>query len=309
VPDPTLETISASEAAALFNVSPWVTRWMLWQRFANGMDIDAEPDARMSWGTKLEPLILEQASEDMRLEVRPNRQPNGAQQYFRTGWFGCHRDGDIICPDRGPGAIETKSVFNYQTWMADWGGGKVPPRHVEIQLQVQMYVGAGNASPFHWGVIAVWIAGEVYYFERQPIPELFDRLHAEAKSFFASVKSKDEPDPFGATVELPWLNQMFPTERGKTLDLSEHPEAPAYVEATVEYRNAKEQEAGGKRTAEPLRAKLLAFIKDADKVILPEGVRINITPVHNGKRIKVYVPDGRATLSPNAIPDDILTAG
>lgn len=309
MPDPTLETISASEAAALFNVSPYVTRWMLWQRFANGLDIDPTADARMTWGTKLEPLILDQAAEDMRLEVRPNREPNGAQQYFRNGWFGCHRDGDIICPDRGPGAIEAKSIFNYQTWMADWAGGKAPPRHVEIQLQIQMYVGTGNGSPFQWGVIAAWVAGDVHYFERVPIPELFDRLHAEAKVFFADVKAKNEPEPFGVTPELPWLNSLFPTEHGKVLDLSEHAEAAAYLEATVQYRNAKEQEAGGKRTAEPLRAKLLAFIKDADKVLLPDGVRINITPVHNGKRIKVYVPDGRATLSPNAIPDDILMAG
>jgi hypothetical protein len=43
VPDRTLKTISATEAPALFNASPYVTRWMLWQRFANGMDIDSEP--------------------------------------------------------------------------------------------------------------------------------------------------------------------------------------------------------------------------------------------------------------------------
>ncbi len=308
MPDPTLTTISASEAAALFNVSPYVTRWMLWQRFANGMDLDAEADARMTWGTKLEPLILDQAFEDMRLEVRPNREPNGAQRYFRNGLFGCHRDGDIICPDRGPGAIECKSVFDYRTWMADWGGGKAPPRHVEIQTQVQMMVGDGEQS-YQWGVIAAWVAGEVHYFERAPIGDLWKRLWAAAPEFFDAVHAKNEPDPFGATAELPWLNALFPTERGKTIDLTAHPDAPAYIEATVQYRNAKEQEAAGKRTAEPLRAKLLAFIKDADKVLLPEGVRINITPVHNGKRIKVYVPDGRATLSPNAIPDDLRMAG
>jgi hypothetical protein len=98
---------------------------------------------------------------------------------------------------------------------------------------------------------------------------------------------------------------MFPTERGKVVDLTAHPEG-AYVEATRAVSQRQGAAAAGKRTAEPLRAKLLAFIKDADKVLLPEGVRINITPVHNGKRIKVYVPDGSATLSPNSIPDDLI---
>jgi len=192
--------------------------------------------------------------------------------------------------------------------MADWQGGKQPPRHHEIQLQQQMFVGNGE-EPYQWGVLAAWVAGEVHYFERKPINDLWQRLYAAAESFFRDVKAKNEPDPFGATVELPWLNEMFPTVRGNALDLTAHPEAAAYVEATISYRNAKEQEAAGKRTAEPLRAKLLAFIKDHDEVLLPEGVKINVTPLHKGKRIKVYVPDGAPTLSPNAIPDDLLMAG
>lgn len=309
MPDPLKQTISASEASALFNVSPYTTRWMLWQRFAKDMKLDAEPDARMTWGTKLEPLILDQAADEMRLEVRHNRAADGSQHYFRNGFFGCHRDGEIICPDRGPGAIEAKCIFDYATWMASWGGGKSPPKHVEIQLQTQMYVGAGHGNPYLWGVIAAWVAGEVHYFERTPIVDLYERMHSEAKAFFAEVHEDREPEPFGAVAEMPWLNTLFPTARGNEIDLSAHPAAAEYLEATIQYRVAKEQEAAGARTAEPLRAKLLAFIKDADRVILPEGVRIDVTPLHKGKRLKVYVPDGRATLSPNSIPDDILMAG
>ena len=48
MPDQTLKTISASEAAALFNASPYVTRWMLYQRFAKlcaagGSEVDWRP--------------------------------------------------------------------------------------------------------------------------------------------------------------------------------------------------------------------------------------------------------------------------
>lgn len=304
MPDPTLKTVSATEAPGLFNVSPYVTRWMLYKHFADGMDLEVEPNARMDWGKKLQPLIIEQAAQDLHLEVRAN--PEDA--YVRRGLLGCTRDAIIICPDRGPGALETKCVFDYRTWMADWAGGKQPPRHHEIQLQQQMLVGNGEQS-YQWGVLGAWVAGEVHYFEREPITDLWQKINDEALMFFKAVASKDEPDPFGATVELPWLNAMFPTVRGNALDLTEHPEGPAYVEATVAYRNAKEQEAAGKRTAEPLRAKLLSFVKDHDEVLLPDGVKINVTPVHNGKRLKVYVPDGRATLSPNSIPDDILMAG
>lgn len=304
MPDPTLQTISATEAPGLFNVSPYVTRWMLWQRFANGMEIDVEPDARMNWGRKLQPLIIDQAADDLRLEAVQNEQDT----YVRRGLLGCTRDATIICPDRGPGALETKCVFDYRTWMADWNGGKQPPRHHEIQLQQQMFVGDG-VQPYQWGVLTAWVAGELHYFERKPIDELWQKLYAAAERFFAEVRDKREPDPFGSVAELPWLAAMFPTVRGNEIDLTAHPDAAAYLEATVQYRLAKEQEAAGSRTAEPLRAKLLAFIKDADRVLLPDGVRIDVTPLHKGKRLKVYVPDGRATLSPNSVPDDLLYAG
>jgi predicted phage-related endonuclease len=211
VPDRTLKTISATEAPALFNASPYVTRWMLWQRFANGMDIDSRADARMNWGRKLQPLILEQVAEEMRLEVRPNNE----DAYMRRGLLGCTRDATIICPDRGPGAVETKCVFDYRTWMADWNGGKQPPRHHEIQLQQQMLVGDEGGESYRWGLLVAWVAGELHYFERAPVKDLWAPLYQEAERFFADVQAKREPEPFGAPVELPLLAQLFPTDQGQ----------------------------------------------------------------------------------------------
>src|SRR5712671_4055890 len=111
MPDPERRTISATESPALFGASPYATPWMLYQRFANGVDIDSQGDNRMDWGQRLEPLILAHAAQELRLEVRPNREPDGTQRYVRRGRLGCTRDGTVICPDRGPGAIETKAVF------------------------------------------------------------------------------------------------------------------------------------------------------------------------------------------------------
>ena len=50
MPDPDRLTISATEAPALFGVSPYVTPFMLFHRFANGESIDVEENARMDWG-------------------------------------------------------------------------------------------------------------------------------------------------------------------------------------------------------------------------------------------------------------------
>lgn len=285
MPDPILQTISATEASGLWNVSPYVTRWMLWQRFAKGVDLNSEANSRMSWGTKMQPLIIQQAAEDLKFEVIPNADDS----YMRRGLLGCTRDATIICPDRGPGALETKCVFDYRTWMADWDGGNAPPKQHEIQLQQQMLV--GGEQSYNWGVIAAWVAGDVYYFERTPIVNLWDRLNDEARIFFDSVIAKQEPDPFGAPIEVEWLTKLFPTERGKVIDLSADDGASVHADAARAYVIAKEGENAGKRIAEPLRAKLLALAKDAEEVWLPGAIKVTIGGNEKSKRLKVYIPE------------------
>lgn len=302
MPDPSKSTISATESAALFNASPYVTRWMLWHRFANGMDIDPSEDSRMSWGKKLQPLIIEQAAADLRFEVHPNADDT----YVRRGLLGCTRDATIICPDRGPGALETKCVFDYRTWMADWNGGKQPPRHHEIQLQQQMLVGEPDGESYEWGVIAAWVAGEVHYFERARMPDFWAPLYQEAERFFAEVRDGREPEPFGSPVELPLLAELFPVVKGNVVDLTAHPRAEEFAQIARAYRSEKEKESAGARMAEPLRAAVFAFAKDADEVRLPGAISVRIRPHGKGKRITVWWPEEADT---GGIPDDLLMAG
>lgn len=304
MPDPTKTTLSATQTPGLFGVSPYVTKWMLWQHFAKGVEIDPPADSRMSWGTKLQPLIIQQAAEDLKLEVRPNANDS----YHRRGWLGCTRDATIICPDRGPGALETKCVFDYRTWMQDWDGGRKAPKHYEIQLQQQMAVG-DEKQAYEWGVLAAWVAGDVHYFERKPIFDLWIKLEAEASAFFESLRTQTEPDPFGQPVETEWLTKLLPTTKGKVIDLTGDPAAEPHALNVRAYRDAKEQENAGKRVAEPLRAKLLALARDAEEVLLPAGIKIKIGGNEKSKRLNVYVPDSDLPMTGETMPHDILMAG
>lgn len=291
MPDPLRKTISATEAAGLFNVSPYVTRWMLWQRFAKGVDIDSPEDSRMSWGKKLQPLILAQVAEDLKFEVIPN----AADAYVRRGLLGCTRDATIINPDRGPGALEIKCVFDYRIWMQDWDGGRVVPRHHEIQVQQQMLVGdppedgLGPSGMYDWGIVAAWVCGDMYYFDRSPILELWRRLENEAGAFFEQVRMNDPPDPFGAPIEVEWLTRLLPVEKGKVIDMSGDADATGLARMAVQYVDAKETENAGSRIAQPLRAKLLALAGDAEEVWLPGAIKVKIGGNEKSKRLSVYV--------------------
>src|SRR3974377_1471382 len=172
-----------------------------------GADIDTAATDRMRWGTKMQPLLLEQAQADLKLDITPNFN----NDYVRAADapLGATRDATVWCPDRGKGAVETKCCFDYGTWMRDWAGGQKPPRHVELQLQQQLLVGGGSTR-FGWGVIAVWIAGEMKYFERTLDMNVGDELIKAATDMNADVRLGKEPDPFGPATELPILAKLFP---------------------------------------------------------------------------------------------------
>lgn len=299
MPDPIRKSISATEAPALFDVSPYVTRWMLYRRFANGEEVFANENSRMDWGKKLEPLVIAQAASDLKFEVRPNLGPDGKQLYVRNGLLGCTRDAEVFCPDRGPGALETKCVFDYATWMREWGGGNNPPRHHEIQLQQQMKVGDGKTS-YKWGVEAVWIAGEVIYFKRDPIPRFWDALEMEAERFFADVAAGREPEPFGSPIENPLLNEVFHIDPEKVIDRREDPEAIKIAEDVRQLEYHAKQRLGHERAEKALKAKFRGLVRDAGKLLLPNGISISAKTVNRAGytakpssfvQIDTHVPD------------------
>lgn len=267
MPDQLRKTVSATEVPALWNVSPWMTRWLLYRRFHDGVDISSPPNERMNWGLRLQPAIIEQAARDLKFEVRPNSD----DRYHRRGSVGCTRDAEIICPDRGPGALETKCVFDYRDWMEKWGGGEFVPRHYEIQNQVQMMVGDTDGEPYRWGVIAAWVAGEVHYFERAPIPELWADVETEAARFLASVRDGDEPDPFGAPMELPFLS-LIEHVAGKSIESDD----VSLAQMAVAYAETGDIVSAANKRREEIKAKLLAAAGDAGEIRFNDGTVVSV---------------------------------
>jgi hypothetical protein len=316
VPDPLRMTLSATEAPALFGASPFLTKWMLFQKFANGENLDKPATERMDWGNKMQPIIIDQVSKERGLEVIPN-----PDAYVRRGLLGCTRDATIIAPGIGPGALEIKCVFDYRVWMQKWNGGKTVPREIELQIQQQMYVGEGESDAdnrartsdggkirsYNWGLIAVWVCADVYYFERKPVLELWTELEHKAIGFFSDVRSKREPDPFGAAVELPLLNKLYPMQPGNVLDLSADPDHIKTSEKVSLYDHLKSEKSGLESNVEKYRVELLAIAKDAEYVKLPCGVSFRVKRVGKaGRTIDAYIPK-----TPTAVPtrEPILAGG
>jgi YqaJ-like viral recombinase domain len=282
MPDITKKTISATEMSGLLGVSPYVTKWMLFQRFAHNIEAPGPDHNRLSWGTKMEPLLLEQAAADLHLEVKTNRQADGSQVYLRRGLLGCSRDADIYDPQRGPGALETKCCFDYKILMQEWDGGKTPPRQHEIQLQQQMYVGAGDIGihqpvPYEWGTIALWCGGDMTYFHRKPMPDLWEMFEKEAAQFFADVAAGREPEPFGSPIEVPLLKQIYDKPSGEIINAVEtlgEVEATKLAQMVMDADYQRVVRLAAEKVEESTKAKLLGLLKDADELELPQGIRV-----------------------------------
>ena len=278
MPDPTKKTISATEMSGLLGVSPYVTKWMLFQRFAHGVEAPGPDHNRLDWGTKMEPLLLEQAAADLHLEVRTNRQADGSQIYMRRGLLGCSRDADIYDPQRGPGALETKCCFDYKILMQDWDGGKTPPRQHEIQLQQQMYVGDGT-KPYEWGTIALWCGGDMTYFHRKPMPDLWETFEREARQFFDDVQAGNEPSPFGETSEVPLLKQLFNKPTGEIVNAVERLgefDATKLAQKVADADYQRVVRLAAEKIEKGVQAELLALAKDADQIEFPQGISVKI---------------------------------
>lgn len=268
MPDLALKSVSASQAAALFNASRYTTRWALYQLF-KGVEVEREQDNRMDWGKRMQPLVLQAAAEELHFEVIPNLKDT----YIRRGLLGCTRDAEIICPDRGPGALETKAVFDYRQWMEKWDGGKAPPREYEIQLQVQMYVGDG-VKPFEWGVIAAWCGGEMHYFERKPDLTLWAMLEAAAQEFFDDLANNRAPEPFGDPSEHELLAKVFLPSPDIIEDFRERTDADALAQDAVMMKWHGEQRLGHDKAEKALKTKFQALMKDAGVGLFPHGIKV-----------------------------------
>jgi hypothetical protein len=266
---------------------------MLYRKFACGEDIEKPADERMTWGKLMQPLILDQVAKERGLEVIPN-----PDTYVRRGLLGCTRDATIVAPGIGPGALEIKCVFDYRVWMQKWNGGKTVPREVEIQLQQQIFVGDGEPRLWKWGLIAVWVCADLYYFERAPVLEFWDDLQRRAIGFFSDVRSRREPDPFGVAVELPLLNKLYPMRPGNVLDLSADPDHVKTSEKVSLYNHMKSEVTGLQDNVKKYRVELLALAKDAEYVKLPCGVSYRVKCVgKSGRTIDAYIPE-----NPTAAP-------
>jgi len=182
--------VGASEVPALFDASPWLTRFELFHRKRGTIStpqfnevVDGIPaDMRIFCGVMLERTVIDIACKLWGYEKAetPGRLDNGVG-------LGGHPDQLVICPERGPGVLEVKTT----DWLQAKRWGDEPPLH--YQLQAQTYAGLARVG---WCDIITLVGGnDPRRFKMEARPALFEKIEARVAAFWADVRAGVEPKP------------------------------------------------------------------------------------------------------------------
>lgn len=254
-------TIGSSEVAALFGLSPYKTAYTLWHEKAGKVKVEdtGDDNDRMRWGKMLEPLIAKEVTRAMNWRLEP------ARIYWRHPTIermGCSLDFDVLDHEWGPGVVETKAVFEYESFKNEWNDDRAPPNY-ELQVQQQLACTGAN-----WAGICVWVAQTASLrpvLIRRRNDRVIGEIEKRVAAFWQSIADDKPPPPTGTAAELDIVRELWPAREPKKI-VSIGDESLANEAAIFNY--AKEQMDGFKRQYDKSRITLIAAAKDAELVRL-----------------------------------------
>lgn len=261
--------VGAGEVAALFDASPWLTRFELYHRKRgtiatpefNARNPDGSPvNARIHWGVKLEALIAAEACE------RYGYEPVKTPKHVTNGrGLGGHPDKLVWCPVR-----KAKVVLEIKTvdWLERKKWGDEPPSQYLIQPNTY----AGLCETEHFDVIAFVMGGssdlERFQYDFRP------RLHAEVErrvaEFWADVEAGREP-PVDYSRDGKTLVEVLGDPTDELADLRDSIDAE---QEAMDFVAAKARRDQAEADMEIAKTRLIERIGTAGAALLP-GHRIS----------------------------------
>lgn len=255
--------VGASESAALFGLSPWLSEFALWAEKSGAIPREDSGSEAMRWGLLLEAPIATAYGDDTgrKLWTPPNPYcvaVDRAMEFLRA------------TPDRwiieaeghdGRGVLEIKNVDGSKS--GQWEEG--PPIHVQVQVQHQLAV-----TGFTWAAVAALIGGnrlKTWDVERNE--DFINELRAKVAEFWARVQAKEAPSADGSEATARAIKALHPRDNGQEVAL---PDEAAQWWAALEA--AKEAEKAAKAAKTEAENKLRAAIGDNTFGALSDGRRI-----------------------------------
>lgn len=256
--------VTSTEIAALFNLSPYMTKFELWHRHRDLSIVDIAQNERMIWGTRLQSAIAAGIAADNGWSCRPK------PEYMRDPdlRIGASFDFEVSTP-MGRGLLEVKNIDSMafrDGWLDSDSGVEAPP-HIELQVQHQMAV-----SGFDFAYIGALVGGNrVVLIHREATPSIINRIHAVVAEHWASVEANEPPLPDFAR-DSEFISKLYGyAEKDRLFDARGDKTIAALA---ADYRAANEEIKILDGRKSEIKARLLEVMGPAEK-LLGDGFSIS----------------------------------
>lgn len=209
--------IGASEVAALFNESPYITAWSLYQVKTGKASAPPVDETATETGKEMEPAIAALYSK------RANLMLGKVRHYYECDeqpFLGASVDYEFFSFEGKPIAVEIKHVSTH-AWRAHGWAPETDymPPHIELQLIAQMLCRGCEE-----GRVVAFCDGEIFTFTRRLDDERTKKLAGaiidKVADFRDRIREGVEPDPFGTSDELTMMGLVVrPDPEKELLDL------------------------------------------------------------------------------------------
>jgi len=182
--------VGASEVAAVLGVSPWSSPYDVWARKTGRIPADIQdPDAqeRLTWGTRLEPVIVEEAGRRLGKEVHRASQDDHVIHPLLP-CLSATPDAYIV----DNGLLECKTSLGYGAKNV-WAGDDVP-LHYQLQVQAQL-----ACTGRDYAIVAALVTGprlDLHRLERHE--GAIHLIEDEIPAWWAKYVDGDIPPPVDA---------------------------------------------------------------------------------------------------------------
>jgi len=239
--------IGASETAALFGISPWMTKWKLFMLKSGKLE-KFDDNSSMRRGRHFEPAIASYAKEEFGLVME---KVNTYATDDDCIGMGASLDYAMATPE-GIVPVEIKWVERNDGWK--WEGDEITQMPDYYMLQVQQQIACvGGCS----GMLIAFIGGTV---RRMIIPRsdvIIGEIRKNIKSFWNDIQENREP-PIDFSRDADAIFDLAKNQPLRTIDLS-----PTSLALFENYLKANEEAKDADKRADAAKAELVKMVLDS----------------------------------------------
>lgn len=257
--------LTSTVISALFGCCPYVTEFELYHRIKQQEVIEVETTQQIKWGQRLQDAIAHGIAEDMAWNVHRMSEYMRIPELRIGSSFDFGIGGHPMTAEGGVspvGLLEIKNVHGlafHNQWIVDGDDIEAPP-HIEIQVQVQLLV-SGAAYAYIGALVG---GNDVKLLHRDRDEEIFRAIIAKSRKFWLRVDSNTPPSP-DYVKDAEFIARLYRQScEGKVLHVDAN--SPVHALANL-YREWQSQERVATEQKKALKAEILTYIQDAEKVV------------------------------------------